>query len=494
MSTVINTNIMSLIAQRNTENTQNSLTTSIQRLSSGLRINTAKDDAAGLAIADRFTSQINGTNQAVLNANNGTSLAQVTDGALSSASSMLQRIRELAVESANSTNSASDRQSLNQEVSQLVSQLDNIATQTQFNGQNLLDGTFGTAQFQVGANSGQVIVATTANVRTNSYGNNQAIGSGPAASNTGSNGVVGGTLAINGSLGSKNITIAANETAQTAVADINLQSSVTGVTATAQTEVDLSFAAAGSYSLNLTSNNATATTLTFNLSGTSGANGLSSAISSINAQSSKTGVVATLDSAGTGILLTNSTGNDITIAGPTGNTNAGTVTVQKQFSDTSGTLQNAGAAITIATGATTSATSSGYVELDSSQGFSATPTTTTLFNAASTNSTLKEVANIDVSSVTGANDALKTVDAALNYIDSQRASLGALESRFSTTVNNLQTSNVNLQASLSGIQDADFASETANLSRAQILQQAGMAMVAQANQIPQAVLSLLKNA
>ena len=239
---------------------------------------------------------------------------------------------------------------------------------------------------------------------------------------------------------------------------------------------------------------ATATTLTFNLSGTSGANGLSSAISSINAQSSKTGVVATLDSAGTGILLTNSTGNDITIAGPTGNTNAGTVTVQKQFSDTSGTLQNAGAAITIATGATTSATSSGYVELDSSQGFSATPTTTTLFNAASTNSTLKEVANIDVSSVTGANDALKTVDAALNYIDSQRASLGALESRFSTTVNNLQTSNVNLQASLSGIQDADFASETANLSRAQILQQAGMAMVAQANQIPQAVLSLLKNA
>ena len=494
MSSVVNTNIMSLIAQRNASNTQSALQTSIQRWSSGLRINSAKDDAAGLAIADRFTSQINGTNQAVLNANNGTSLAQTADGALSSASSMLQRIRELAVESANSTNSASDRQSLNQEVSQLVSQLDNIATQTQFNGQNLLDGTFGTAQFQVGANAGQTIVAATANIRTSNYGNNQATGSGPAASATaaGTNGVTAGTLAVNGSLGSKSITVTANETALTLAAAINDQSANTGVSATAQTEVDLSFAAAGTYSLSLGSNNATAQTLNFSISATSGATGLSNAISAVNAQTSKTGVVATLDSAGTGIVLTNNTGNDITVSGPTGNTNAGTVTVQRLYQDTAGAVQNAGASQTIATGATTAVTSAGYLELDSAQGFSVTPTTTNAFNAASTNSTLKQVANIDVSTLTGANDALKTVDSALNYIDSQRAALGALESRFSTTVNNLQTSSVNLSSSLSGIQDADFASETANLSRAQILQQAGMAMVAQANQIPQGVLALLK--
>ena len=155
-------------------------------------------------------------------------------------------------------------------------------------------------------------------------------------------------------------------------------------------------------------------------------------------------------------------------------------------------MQNAGASQTIATGATTAVTSAGYLELDSANGFSVVPTTTNAFNAAATNSTLKQVANIDVSTLTGANDALKTVDAALNYIDSQRAGLGALESRFSTTVNNLQTSSVNLSSSLSGIQDADFASETANLSRAQILQQAGTAMVAQANQLPQGVLALLK--
>ena len=187
MASTINTNISSLTAQRNLGTSQASLTTSIQRLSSGLRINSAKDDAAGLAISERFTSQIRGLNQAARNANDGISLAQTAEGAMQSASNILQRVRELAVQSANASNSAGDRQALQAEVGQLVAELDRIGQTTEFNGSKLLDGTFGTAQFQVGANANQTIIAATANLRTNVYGNNQNLasnGSGIGASAT----------------------------------------------------------------------------------------------------------------------------------------------------------------------------------------------------------------------------------------------------------------------------------------------------------------------
>ena len=172
----INTNVASLTAQRNLGISQGSLNTSIQRLSSGLRINSAKDDAAGMAISERFTSQIRGMNQAVRNANDGISLAQTAEGAMKAAGDMLQRVRELAVQSANASNSASDRQALQQEVNQLVAELDRVAQTTEFNGAKLLNGSFGTQQFQVGANANQTIVAATANLRTNVYGNNQVSG------------------------------------------------------------------------------------------------------------------------------------------------------------------------------------------------------------------------------------------------------------------------------------------------------------------------------
>ncbi len=178
MAATINTNVASLTAQRNLGISQNSLNNSINRLSSGLRINSAKDDAAGMAISERFTSQIRGLNQAARNANDGISLAQVAEGAMKAAGDILQRVRELAVQSANASNSASDRQALQQEVGQLVAELDRIAQTTEFNGSKLLDGTFGTSQFQVGANANQTIVAATANLRTNVYGNNQASGTG----------------------------------------------------------------------------------------------------------------------------------------------------------------------------------------------------------------------------------------------------------------------------------------------------------------------------
>ena len=178
MASTINTNVASLTAQRNLGISQNSLNTSIQRLSSGLRINSAKDDAAGMAISERFTSQIRGLNQAARNANDGISLAQTAEGAMKAAGDILQRVRELAVQSANASNSASDRQALQQEVNQLVAELDRVAQTTEFNGAKLLDGSFGTQQFQVGANANQTIVAATANLRTHTYGNNQVSGTG----------------------------------------------------------------------------------------------------------------------------------------------------------------------------------------------------------------------------------------------------------------------------------------------------------------------------
>ena len=231
MAATINTNIASLTAQRNLGVSQGSLNTSIQRLSSGLRINSAKDDAAGMAISERFTSQIRGLNQAARNANDGISLAQTAEGAMKAAGDMLQRVRELAVQSANASNSASDRQALQQEVSQLVAELDRISLTTEFNGQKLLDGTFGTAQFQVGANANQTISASTANMRTSVYGNNQnassagaGVGAQAAAAITTaapSNGVTSGAVTINGSIGTASLTVAANDSAKTITANIN---------------------------------------------------------------------------------------------------------------------------------------------------------------------------------------------------------------------------------------------------------------------------------
>lgn len=246
MAATINSNISSLTAQRNLTTSQSSLNTSIQRLSSGLRINSAKDDAAGLAISERFTSQIKGLNQAARNANDAISLAQTAEGALKSSGDILQRVRELAVQSANASNSASDRQALQQEVGQLVAELDRIAQNTEFNGQKLLDGNFGTAQFQVGANANQTIVAATANLRTSVYGNNQNVasnGSGIGASATqataGTNGVTTGSVAISGYLGTGTLTVAVSATAKATADQINAVSASTGVSATARTEVRL---------------------------------------------------------------------------------------------------------------------------------------------------------------------------------------------------------------------------------------------------------------
>ena len=501
MAAYINSNISSLTAQRNLTISQGSLSTSIQRLSSGLRINSAKDDAAGLAISDRMTSQIRGLNQAARNANDGISLAQTTEGALKSSGDILQRVRELAVQSANASNSAGDRQALQREVGQLVAELDRIAQTAQFNGQNVLDGTFGTQQFQVGANANQTIVAATANLRTSVYGNNQNVASAgqggsvaaaAATVATGSNGVASSAVTLSGNLGTATFSTAANATAKATADQINALTSTTGVTASSRTEIRLGgFSAAGSYTLNIRGDNATDVAISFTTLSTTNTDRFAPVVSAFNDQSAKTGITASLSADGTQVVLTNATGNDIYIA-DTAVANAANVTVTKYnaASIQNGTTGSVGTATLTADATAEQTTVGGYVVLDSDKAFAVTSATANA-QLASGGSNLKAVSTLDVSTFSSSTEALKTVDSALAFISGERAKLGALQSRFETAISSLNITSENLSASRSRIQDADFAMETANLSRAQILQQAGTAMVAQANQLPQTVLKLL---
>jgi len=507
MANSVNSNINSLIAQRNLMNNQASMTTSIQQLSSGLRINSAADDAAGLAISDRMSSQINGLNQAARNANDGISLAQTAEGALGSATTMLQRIRELAVQSANATNTASDRAALNAEVGQLTSELNRTAQTTQFNGQNLLDGSFGSATFQVGANANQTITATTANFTTSKYGNyrmgsvvaSTAGGTGDlvtgstattnasTATDAIASGILADTLNINGALGSSAVTVNAGDSAKTVAANINAKTGFTGVTASASTSIDLTaLATSASFSLSVTSDNSTAAVISFSTGSALNADGLASAIQAFNNQSSSTGVTAALNTAGTGITLTNASGNDIQIVNNSAAANTLVV-------GTAAALVGTGGA---AATAANEAWVNGAVTLDSNASFGVTATNTTAgvgyMNTATASSQLQAANTMDVSTVASANRTLATVDAAIAAVDSQRAQFGALQSRFNNTISNLSTSTNNLSSARSRIQDTDFAAATANLSKSQILQQAATAMVAQANALPQGILALLK--
>ncbi|MBC7916710.1 MAG: flagellin [Rhodoferax sp.] len=520
MASTINTNIQSMTAQRNLANSQLAMSTTMARLSSGLRINSAKDDAAGLAVSERFTSQIRGVNQAARNANDGISLAQVAEGALGSSSSILQRIRELAVQSANATNSASDRAALNQEVGQLTAELNRIAQTTQFNGQNILDGSFTSATFQVGANAKQTIIATTGNFSTTKYGNNRlgstiatsaggpgdlVLGSGTAGTNPtwATGGIVNPTTAdnliINGATGVATIVTAGAESAKTIAAYINAQVGTTGVSATARTTTDLDGFASGSYSLSVVSNNpaSTPTTVAFNVGPIpNNSDGLAAAVTAFNDKSSQTGVTAKVNTAGTGITLTNDTGADIFI---TNNSVAATSVFNVENPAAGVGTPGVVAAAPLAVGAPGgTAYITGALTMDSDGTFSVATTSgaagtgASYFTTASSASELQAASTLDVSSVEAATRTLSTVDASISVIAGQRARFGALQSRFETTISALNTTAENLSASRSRIQDADFAQETANLSRTQILQQAGTAMVAQANQLPQSVLQLLK--
>jgi len=703
MPQVINSNIMSLNAQRNLNNTQTSLQTSLERLSSGLRINSAKDDAAGLAIAERFTSQIRGLNQAVRNANDAISLAQTAEGSLAEYSNNLQRVRELAIQSANATNSASDRQSLNSEVQQLLAEMQRVAVQTSFNGRNVLDGTFNGAQFQIGAFSGQTINVNVSNSQTSALGSYQV---GNSATNVNGIALAAGDLAING----VDAGISVSGSAQDIAAVINAISSETGVTASANTTASSANTLArnqGLLSGDLVINgvNVGATNGSNNIA-TQGAN-IAAAINNVTNQH---GVIATADQATGQLTLTSTTGaniaitsdnadagysrvenasglevsastaqatatqtitgtagqNDVTFVtdvadaqdgvtltlqgrtyelDSTGGVTAGNIAVAFTTADTAATIAGlvatqlttdiaagdlnnitataAGDDVQILSDVTTSTTTHtdvttglvsaysaaaagvanadtlilggvtyefrfdneavttgnvkvslgtngvgtqddqaanlstavtgqytaintniqatvatnvvtltsdllgspgdvtvtgtfsgaagvaeavtgaadaagtasnnyGILQLNSPQQFVISGNNTTKAGLQSATSSLIAINSIDVSTVTGANTAIDLVDGALSQVASIRADLGAVQNRLQSTIANLSAASENFSAARSRIQDADFAAETAALTRAQILQQAGIAMLSQANAQPQTVLALLQ--
>ncbi|CAH1073796.1 flagellin N-terminal helical domain-containing protein [Candidatus Nitrotoga sp. 1052] len=716
MPAVINTNVASLNAQRNLNSSQSALQTSLQRLSSGLRINSAKDDAAGMAITERMTSQIRGLNQASRNANDGVSLAQTAEGGLSEVGNNLQRIRELAIQSANSTNSASDRTSLNAEVTQLLAEIQRVATTSQFNGQNILDGTFTAAQFQVGANANQTITASTGNSQTSALGSYQVASNSISAvsgtaltagqltlngidvgsSTSGSaeaisaaiNGVTNqtgvsssastvvtssvsnpllrnqslqsGDLVINGVsigavAGSSNVATQGSNVA----AAINAVSTQTGVTAAANggtgaltltsntgktidittnaattadgatrvenaTGLELASVAktfgnsvitvaAGARQVVTHTSTATSTaadtltvagvTFTYSagansatniqisgVANTQGANvraalalnstvtdaftitgattdailtaksnvkstaysdGLASAAATANAgawaQGTAGGGVAIGDTLKVGGLTyeftrhnatavatagniqvklgtggTASTDDDILTAtnlaaavsaqqaagnGTVGFTSrtAGAVTVTNTLYGTAGvvaaptepvTLGTAGAVASVDTagvsGVYASSSTKGTLTLNSANTFSIGGTSPAAAGLSGANVGLTAINTVDISTLAGANNAISLIDGALSQVSTIRGSMGALQNRFSSVVSSLSASSENLSSARSRILDADFAAETAQLTRNQILQQAGTAMLAQANQLPNNVLSLLR--
>ena len=676
MAQVINTNIASMNAQRNLDSSSSTLQTSLQRLSSGLRINSAKDDSAGLSISERMGAQIRGLNQAARNANDGISLAQTAEGAISSMADNLQRLRELAIQASNATNSAADRASIQSEVAQLVQEIDRVSTVTEFNSMKLLDGSFRGQSFQVGANAGQTIEMNISSARSNALGSSDSA----AVSTTGKGAALAaGDLLLNGI--SVNTSLASSDTASYSnaaysgiakAAAINAVSSQTGVTAT----VDATVAVAGAA---MSAVNLSQGTITINGIAVAVTTGITTTatraavMAAVNLVSDRTGVVATdTGSDSTGVKLTAADGRNITVTMDVLSTNVGiaatttyagvTMTSSKDIAiSTIGTIANAGLitgtyktqvatansiasassaalaggdvkingtivggssvlsydtasyasgtasakakaaainAVSSQTGVTASSrtdvasvamtaaassgvitingvassevslgtasadtnraaivaainamsqrtgvtatdlggtaagkgisltavdgrnivvlnsvlssntgladgTTYGTVSLTSNKAFTIEQGTSATANAVYTNlgintgtygsgRTGQSISSIDVSTTAGANTAVIAIDNAINSLNNSRANLGSILNRFSSTVSNLGIATENMSAAQSRIRDTDFAKETAKLSRGQILQQAGVAMLAQANALPNTILALLK--
>ncbi len=394
MPSFINTNMASLNAQRNLNSSQTAQSTALQRLSSGLRINSAKDDAAGMAISARMSSQIRGTTQAARNANDGISLAQTAEGAMNEVTSNLQRIRDLSVQSRNASNSVSDRAALNAEAQTLMSEIDRVSNTTSFNGVKVMDGSFSGQAFQIGANAGESIsINKIVDSRSSALGTTSTA---PAVSGSATSSGTGG---FGGAIASGGLTING----------VNLGA----------------IAAAGS-----------------------AAERGAQVAAAANAVSGQTGVLATVDNVGN-VTLNN--------YGTVPTTSAGAVNTG---------IAIAGTSTTAFTGLTTQTASTAVAGV----GF----------------------AGLDITTTAGADAAVAHMDNALTAINTARSDMGAVQNRFASVVNNLQTTTENLTASRSRIQDTDFAAETASLSRSQILQQAGTAMLAQANQLPSQVMTLLR--
>lgn len=513
MPQIINTNVSSLNAQRNLNKSQGALQTSLQRLSSGLRINSAKDDAAGLAISNRFTTQIRGLNVATRNANDGISFAQTTESALGEITTSLQRIRDLAVQSSNDTNSASDRQSLQAEVDQLVSEIDRIAGTTTFNGAKVANGSLSTLNFQVGANAGETVSVKGVDARAS------ALGSQPGSVQytfDGGNTAAASESALNIRVGSSanatavDVLSAANGGNITSASAANLKDTqsadygtgfaksladrinslradgvdgLQGVYASATTTFDYNdvgnASAANAYvgagtlaNGNLSINGVDIGPVEVQEKDANGA-----LTKAINAKSDITGVTASIDDNGR-LNLTAADGRDIVV---------------NSTATASDILFNGGGGTAV--GALTDSVKTGELTISAQDTINIDTETGSLANTDNTNDNVQAVgtvANADITTVEASGITIKSVDSALSQIDSFRADLGAVQNRFESTIRNLSAVSESLSAANSRIRDADFASETASLSKNQVLQQAGISVLSQANALPQQVLSLLR--
>lgn len=531
MPQIINTNISSINAQRNLNKSQGSLQTSLQRLSSGLRINGAKDDAAGLAISNRFTTQIRGLNIAVRNANDGISFAQTSESALDEITTSLQRIRDLAVQSANATNSAQDRISLQEEVNQLVSEIDRISETTTFNGNKVADGSIKSLSFQIGANAGETVQVSGVDARTSQLGSQPGVvqttassisGVGVDAGGTVASGftitlgttVGGGTLSVGvlsssvGDYPDLQLSYAAASLTDTSLDDygsgkakdlaerINTLredgvENMDGIYATAKTTYDYSDAASavgasidaseayvGAGSLDnggLNINGVDIGPVNFQERDADG-----SLTKAINSKSDLTGVKASIGDNGE-LILTAEDGRDVVV-------NVGEADDVETLFYGGGASSLGGATLTDdqKVGSIT-ITANDSIILGDAAGGSTFQTDEDVSNVQATGT----LANADITTVETANRTIQTVDSALGQIDSFRAGLGAIQNRFESTIRNLSAVSESLAAANSRIKDADFAAETANLSKNQVLQQAGISVLAQANALPQQALSLL---
>ncbi|PSV39339.1 flagellin [Photobacterium sp. GB-27] len=471
MAVTVNTNVSAMTAQRYLNGASNGVANSMEKLSSGLRINSAKDDAAGLQISNRLTSQTNGLNVAMRNANDGISMAQTAEGAMSETTNMLQRMRDLSLQAANGSNSAEDREALQKEVSALQTEMTRIADTTTFGGQQLLDGTFGTKSFQVGSNANETIDVSLSSVASGDIGQHQKSGAGTvfgaaAAAGTAYGLATGATdIVLSGPNGVSAATDISTMDAKAAADALSALGTGVEAKATARVELDnLTASDTGTLEIGTTS---------YDLSSYNGD------MSELASDIGKDGYNATYDKSTGKLQIEAEDVAGIKAVGPAG----GTLTMAAVDPSTG----VAGTAATVNVGG---AVVNSELTFSSSDKFTVTGTATAITTAAG-NSSLSTVKDIDITSQSGAQGALDVIDAAIAGIDSQRADLGAVQNRFNHTLNNLANINENVNASNSRIKDVDFAAETTNMTKNQILQQASTSILAQAKQIPQAALSLL---
>ena len=493
--TVINTNTASINAQYNLSKVNKEMESAMEALSSGKRINSASDDAAGLSIATRMESNVRGLSMAIKNAGDAQSLIDTSEGAHQEVTNILQRMRELAVQSASDTNTATDRAALNDEVNQLVLEIDRIAAQTTWGGMQLMDGTYQSKTFQLGSYANETVGVSIDSIASASLGSYTVDSTShlmEGAALTGATDTRTATgLTITGPTNAASVTFNAKSSAKTVAAAVNAQSATTGVSAAAKTNLVLdTLSHAGTVSFNLTGTGTAA------ISTSVAANSdLTSIRDAVNAVAGTTGITASMYQGDKGqLMFTSATGEDIKIETFASSGNSAS-TIKAYVTDFDGTKSATTDTLTTGAATTDSLIVAGEVRFSSVGSFTvvdAANGATGYMAAGSTTASQAAISAVNISTSTGANSAIATIDGALNKISDARANLGAISNRIDHTISNLGNVLINTEASQSRIEDADFAKATGDLTKSQIMSQAATAMLAQANASKQGVLSLLQ--